>query len=116
MMPEPLQSGQFTIDSLFLAPLPSHSGQGPFLGIEISFSTPCAASSRVIERSYRRSAPLCSALPCPLLRIPPKDLPPKNLSKMSPKSNEAKSEKSNPAWLESNPENPDAFLNVSASP
>src|SRR3989338_1519597 len=111
--PWPPHSGQSIMSSDVFAPVPPQVGQVSFFGMIISFSTPKAASSSVISISYLRSEPLCALLPL----LPPNEPPPpKNLSNISPKSKDAKSESPKPKSEESKPLKPDACLYESASP
>ena len=93
--PLPLHAGQVVTSSGFFAPVPLHCGQFSIRTTSISFLVPKAASSKVIVRLYRISAPLAG--PRLLRLLPPKPAPPKNISKMSPKpSNPPKSKPPNP--------------------
>jgi len=91
--PRPLHAPHFSGRLPFRAPDPPQSTQAAIRGTTISFSVPKTASSNVIVRSYRRSAPLRALPPPP----PPPKMPPKKSLMMS----------STPIpWKSSNPPKP----------
>ena len=94
--PVPPQTVHFVFFVPGFAPSPWQVEQVSFLVILTYLSVPKNASSKLISKSYLKSAPFLGPLLACLELLPPENPPPKNEEKISPKS---------PKSL--NPSNPD---------